>query len=100
MDWLGNKLGYCKLSDWYNVKLSDFLSNYGQALVTRYHHSPSSVVSHIYPEHDWKVWLFSEASNMFWSDAHNIEHCICSCHFISYFIAMHCIRYGMVSQAA
>eukprot|EP00026_Physarum_polycephalum_P005388 Phypoly_transcript_05422.p1 GENE.Phypoly_transcript_05422~~Phypoly_transcript_05422.p1 ORF type:complete len:507 (+),score=23.77 Phypoly_transcript_05422:84-1604(+) len=73
MEWLGHKLGYNKLSDWYNVKLYDFMNNHGEALVVRYRHSPSSVVSHIYPEYDWKGWLFSETSNMFWNDNNNIR---------------------------
>ena len=64
------------MADWYNVKLSDFMANHGEVLVLKYNNSPSKTVMHIYQEHDWKGWLFSETSNFFWDDDKNVLDCI------------------------
>lgn len=73
MDWLGSKLNYNNKSDYYNLKLSDFTTHYGDKLLMKYNNSPSRVVSHVYSDHDWKGWLFSEASNLFWKDDQNVK---------------------------
>lgn len=52
VEWLGSKLGYKNLEDWYNIDQFHFINNYGNALLSAYD-SPSAVVMDIFAEHKW-----------------------------------------------
>lgn len=54
LDWLGNKLGFTKQNDWYNINEEDFQKNYGGRLLDIYEHSISNCVSSIYLDKRWK----------------------------------------------
>lgn len=96
MDWLGSKLGYVTKSDWYNLKISDLSNNYGEKILLKYNNSPSRVVTNVYSDQDWKGWLFSEASNLFWKDEKNMSDCILKLiYFYFYLDNLYKIRYGM-----
>tara|TARA_Y100000389_G_C17407920_1_gene489127 strand:+ start:423 stop:1097 length:675 start_codon:yes stop_codon:yes gene_type:complete len=52
--WLGEKLGYTKMEDWYKINAKDIRNNYGGGLLaTKYNSSPKLFVMTIYPEHTW-----------------------------------------------
>jgi len=57
LDWLGNKLGFTKPEDWYNVSQSDFTRNHGIGIQV-YTGSVFHAVISAYPEFDWDVEKF------------------------------------------
>lgn len=72
MAWLGQRLGFRRMDDWYRVTTVDFQRNSGGGLLLSYHSSVSAQVMACFPDHDWKEWLFERAPNGFW---HNRENC-------------------------
>jgi hypothetical protein len=47
------------------------VENSGSGLLAQYQGSPSNVLQTIYPENDWKMWLFDEIPHGFWGDQKN-----------------------------
>ncbi len=68
--WLGRKLKIKKFDDWYRVTGNDFRKNRGHSLLQHYG-SPSRVITTLFPNHDWKPWLFRTAPNGFWENRKN-----------------------------
>lgn len=58
MEWLGVKLGYKKMEDWYNISVHDFRANSGAGILDNYSNSPSKIVTELFSTHNWKQWLF------------------------------------------
>ena len=73
MRWLGKRLGYRRLDDWYQIKLSHFLENGGSTLVRRYGDSPSAAVIALVPRSEWHEWLFGRVPLGFWDRSENRE---------------------------
>ena len=74
MKWLGNRLGYTKLSDWYSISKDVFNNNYGGSfLAVAFDNSPITAVKKTFPEYDWKEWLFGHASTDFWQQTTNLR---------------------------
>lgn len=72
MHWLGRRLGYRKLEDWYHIKTDDFRQNHGASVLeSHWHSSAIAAVMECFPEHDWKEWLFDSAPRNFWGDHNN-----------------------------
>lgn len=71
MIWLGKKLGFFKLEDWYQIASADFSKNYGIGLLFHFNGSPSLAVKEFYPNYDWKPWKFKVTPNGFWKQAEN-----------------------------
>ncbi len=71
MKWLGKKLNYKKLPEWYQVTGSDFIENHGLGLLERYQESPFHILKNIFPKHDWKAWLFIKVQKGFWKQKKN-----------------------------
>jgi hypothetical protein len=69
--WLGNKLEYTKMEDWYKITVNLITKNYGSGLIRKYNNSPSQLVKRIFPDYDWKEWLFGQTKNGFWNDINN-----------------------------
>ena len=70
--WLGQKLRFKKLDDWYRVTARDFQRNHGGGLFANYWRcSPVEALKECYPDHEWYEWLFGQAPNNFWQDGHN-----------------------------
>lgn len=67
-DWLGKQLGIKELGDWYNVTSADVISRGGAVLMDQYAESLSHMLSAIYPNHEWQVWMFSQVSRGSWED--------------------------------
>ncbi len=70
MEWLGQRLGYRRPSDWYAVKEADFNDNFGATLLQR-HSSPAETVMKVFPRRTWYPWLFNRAPTGFWDHAEN-----------------------------
>ncbi|MCP4661260.1 MAG: hypothetical protein GY856_38135 [bacterium] len=68
LDWLGKKLGFQEMEDWYRVQTQDFREHRGALLLAKCGKTPSAVLRAIYVEHDWKEWLFDRIASHFWDD--------------------------------
>ncbi|MHB1033206.1 MAG: hypothetical protein ACYC35_21330 [Pirellulales bacterium] len=71
LDWLGQRLGYKHLDDWYGVKARDFVRNYGRELLKGYRGSPAAVVVETIPRRQWHEWRFTRVPPGFWHRAEN-----------------------------
>eukprot|EP01128_Nolandella_sp_AFSM9_P008126 TRINITY_DN4682_c0_g1_i1.p1 TRINITY_DN4682_c0_g1~~TRINITY_DN4682_c0_g1_i1.p1 ORF type:complete len:585 (-),score=94.63 TRINITY_DN4682_c0_g1_i1:175-1866(-) len=68
MDWLYKELSLSSLEDWYNVKLKDFISHHGRALLLLFNHSPYKLLSSVYSTVEWKAHLFHSLPQDVWRD--------------------------------
>lgn len=67
MDWLGQQLGFQRLSDWYRVTKRDFYRHAGAGLLAICHNdSPLAAVQDYRPRYAWKPWLFRSTPQGFW----------------------------------
>jgi len=72
INWLGNKLGYKKIEDWYKVKHSDFKKSGGAGLLANYYNDSHYLsLKSLIPEYDWKPWLFGQTHFGFWEKPEN-----------------------------
>ncbi|MGZ0171073.1 MAG: hypothetical protein ACKVHE_16075 [Planctomycetales bacterium] len=70
--WLGQRLGYRKLDDFYQMKTGDFKANRGSgALLHCWGSSSVAAVMETFPDHNWHEWLFVSCPRSFWSDRKN-----------------------------
>src|SRR5690349_21128292 len=70
--WLGDKLGYKCLEDWYQVTAEDFNRNGGGGLLRNsFGNSPSKALKSIYPDHEWKLWNFKTVPQGYWEKTEN-----------------------------
>ena len=71
-DWLGIRLGFKDMDDWYSIKREDFLNNFGGGMLTlKFRSSPTRAVQEIYPEHNWNVWKFKQIPKGFFANNDN-----------------------------
>ena len=62
MTWLGEKLCYTSMEDWFQVKQDHFHINYGGGLLAgRHDDSPSQLLKSVYPNYEWYFWKFTQA---------------------------------------
>jgi hypothetical protein len=59
------------MDDWYKVTTKDFVSRGGSHLLTKYNHSPSSVVMGVFGKHDWMIHKFESVPRSFWKTKDN-----------------------------
>jgi len=52
------------MDDWYNVKALDINDKSGRGLLKKYNNSIVKLLSSVYPNHDWKPWLFGGKSKV------------------------------------
>jgi len=71
ISWLGKKLGYNKLEDWYKVSQKDFTSNYGSGMMYRYNHSPIQILKKVFPNYNWLEWKMNMVPPNFWKNRNN-----------------------------
>jgi hypothetical protein len=71
LTWLGAKLGYQTLDDWYAVTTDDFSANYGSQFLKRYGGSPLAALRDCFPRHVWHEWKFARVPAGFWDDLDN-----------------------------
>jgi len=59
--WLGERLGYTTMEDWYKITRSLIESNYGGGLLQSYYNgSPSQFIISVYPDYHWDVSKFKK----------------------------------------
>jgi len=71
MRWLGKRLGYRRLDDWYRVTYWDFTRNHGKTLLRRYRNSPAAAVMALLPRSQWCEWKFTRVPPEFWDRIEN-----------------------------
>lgn len=71
LKWLGEKLGFTKLDDWYNVARQDFEKNFGNQFIKHYNGSPLAAVMDCFPKHKWLEWKFARVPVGFWKKKSN-----------------------------
>ena len=70
--WLGQRLGYRKLDDYYRIRTIDFKTNRGSgALLHCWGSSAVTAVMETFSEHAWREWLFVSCPRSFWADRSN-----------------------------
>src|SRR5690349_1757606 len=73
-DWLGNKLGYKELNDWYKITGTDITQYGGSGLISEYYNnSPSKALQCVYPHHEWMIWRFKKSPHKYWENISTIE---------------------------
>lgn len=68
LQWLGPKLQFSSMEDWYQVKREHFYKNHGSGLLNHYNQSPAQVVTGILEGHTWQLWKFQNAPSRIWDD--------------------------------
>jgi len=75
LEWIGKELNINSLSDWYAIELNDVLKEKQCTLCGMlslfYKGSLQRALIHLYPEYDWKPWLFSHTKHRFWQELEN-----------------------------
>ena len=57
MKWLGKKLGYTCMEDWYNISKKDFKDNYGGGLLSsKYNNCPIKLLKALFTDYKWLLW--------------------------------------------
>lgn len=67
-DWLGKKLNFLNMQDWYSINREEILKNGGGNLLQKYKGSPSRALESTYPEHKWITWQFNHKPKGFWDE--------------------------------
>jgi hypothetical protein len=71
MTWLGERLGFKSIADWYSVTFDDFRANYGTQFLKLYNQSPVAAVMDCFPKHAWNEWMFPRVPVGFWDKLAN-----------------------------
>jgi hypothetical protein len=70
--WLGGKLRFRYMEDWYKLTHEDIKHNSGAGLaVTYWRASAIEGVQECFPEYDWQEWRFARAPQGFWKVCEN-----------------------------
>jgi very-short-patch-repair endonuclease len=71
MDWLGKKLSYETMEDWYKLNIDIIRDHNVGGLLSKYSSSHIALLISVYPEYKWLEWKFKYTSNQFWHDTDN-----------------------------
>jgi hypothetical protein len=71
MTWLGKKLRFKRMNDWYGVTGDDFKANYGNQFLKIYGGSPVAALRECFPGHAWNDWMFARVPAGFWDKLQN-----------------------------
>lgn len=58
VEWLGAKLGYAKIEDWYKIDRRIFVENHGAGFLKKFGNSPRAAVMGVFKEHKWEKEKF------------------------------------------
>jgi very-short-patch-repair endonuclease len=70
-EWLGNKLGYSKPEDWYNITGQMIKDNFGNGLIQIYKGSSIQFLRTVFPHYHLVEWKFGMSSLGIWKDINN-----------------------------
>jgi len=77
LDWLGEKLGYKRMDDWYQIDILNISKNGGLGLITyKYNSSPYNLLTSVYSEHNWIIFNFSTSLSRHLNWKTNANHLI------------------------
>jgi hypothetical protein len=71
MIWLGKRLGFKHVRDWYSVTGDDFNANYGNQFLKLHNGLPVAAVRDSFPRHAWNEWMFARVPIGFWDEPEN-----------------------------
>jgi hypothetical protein len=72
LEWLGERLGYVRTPDWYQVVNVHFNQNHGGSLLNRICRASVLVAMQDFrPQYEWIPWLFSKTPAKFWHQSEN-----------------------------
>jgi hypothetical protein len=57
--WLGKKIGFKSIDDWYSISMSDIQSNYGGGFIDHYGGYTYKALQDLFPEQKWEPWRFT-----------------------------------------
>ena len=69
MTQLGQKLGFTKMEDWYNIDAKAFSEYVGYLNIFK--NSPVIAVMHTFPLHNWEISRFKRVGNEYWTVREN-----------------------------
>ncbi len=72
--WLGERLGYRHMDDWYGISYHDFARNKGLAFINGHRGSPALAVMTVMPRPNWCPWRFLHVPPGYWERAENRHH--------------------------
>ena len=58
MEWLGGKLNFSKMEDWYKINKVSFLENHGAGFLKKFGNSPRAAVVGVFRGHEWEKERF------------------------------------------
>ena len=64
--WLGKKLGYKNMDDWYQITVKSINDNHGRTLLKKYNDSPIMFLESVFPDTEWLPWKFAMISRCYW----------------------------------
>jgi hypothetical protein len=67
LNWLGGKLQFKHMDDWYNVTWKQIKKNGGRGLLDKYGDSPSKLIISVYIQYPWKESKFTQRNPKFTS---------------------------------
>jgi len=71
-NWLGERLGYKIMDDWYQITKTLICDNYGGGLLaSKYRNSPLTFLKGVFPDDEWLPWKFYTTSHGTWDDIEN-----------------------------
>jgi hypothetical protein len=71
MSWLGNRLEYTTMEDWFKISKKNFEKNYGGGLLSKYNGSPYQLLTSLYPKYEWHLWKFISSPKNTWDKKEN-----------------------------
>ena len=73
-DHTAQDLGLGKFEDWYSVSGLDIRKMGGKVLLNRHFEgSLNKALPEVFPEYEWRPWLFDKATHGFWEDESNVK---------------------------
>jgi hypothetical protein len=71
LDWLGRKLMFKDMEDWYRITNKQIIENGGKVLLDKYRNSPSRMIRSVYSEYPWKNKFKGRTSENYWDIKEN-----------------------------
>lgn len=72
--YLGNKLDYTKPEDWYKISTNAIKEFGGSGFIGKYYEgSAIQIVKAVFPDYDYKDWLFTYAPQGYWTNINNVK---------------------------
>ena len=69
--WFEGERGFVSPDGWYDMTQDDVYELYGSGLMDHFECSVQRLVHTVYPDRDWKPWLFVQVPKNFWPKAEN-----------------------------